>query len=352
MRSDKAGAASLRTSSRAGYRCRVGIHGLCGWSSPSRVGGEVSVTFAVALTAAAVLTVAGATTVVDVVTAATSSPGSSIVFEEEVASGSQLFVRNLSGTHQHQLTFGPDSAETPRWAPFGHRILYLRRPANDAHLPDLMVMDARGRHKQQLLAGGRAHFISDMAWSPSGRRIVLVRTLRTGFSDLFLYTLATGTLVRMHVNREEDRDPATVDWASDGRIFFSAVDYTNDGDAFEDHDLYSVRPDATGLTQLTDTPRRDELLPRVSPDGRKFAYAKRSTTCESVRIADTDGTRSQRLPTNCNAFELSWSANGSRVLLQRFDAQGDFVIEIMAPDGTHRRLLTKGENADWRPAAH
>ena len=343
MLGDKTGAASLTTSTRTSRGRRPGIRcGVCR-------GGDVPVRSAVALTAAAVLIVAGTTTFVDVVTTATSSSPASIVFEREVASGSQLFVGNPSGTGQRQLTFGPDTAEEPRWAPFGQRILYLRRPANDAHLPDLMVMGARGRHKQQLLAGGTTHFISDMAWSPSGRRIVLVRTLRSGFSDLFIYTPATETLLRMHVNREQ-RDPATVDWASDGRIFFSAVDYTHDGDAFEDHDLYVVRPDGTGLTQLTDTPMRDELLPRVAPDGRTLAFAQRSTRCESVRIADTDSTGSVRLPTDCNAFEASWSASGNRMLLQEFDGQGEFVIEIMAPDGTHRRFLTKGENADWRPS--
>jgi Tol biopolymer transport system component len=273
------------------------------------------------------------------------------VFDKEVNAGAQIFVQNLSGSRQHELTFGPDTAEMPRWAPFGHRILYLRRPPNDDHLPDLMVMGAGGRHKRQLVAGGHTHFISDMAWSPSGRRIVLVRTLRDGFSDLFIYTPTTDSLVRMHVNREPDRDPATVDWASDGRILFSAVDYTESGDSIQDHDLYAIRPTGTGLIRLTDTPLRDELLPRVSPSGHKLVYAQRSTTCRSVRIADADATSSVRLPTDCNAFQASWSANGKRVLVQKTDRKGEFFLEVMAPDGAHRRYLTEGENADWRPTA-
>jgi Tol biopolymer transport system component len=304
-----------------------------------------------ALTAAAGLVVATATTVVDTATPTASESRVSVVFERQVNLGSQVFVTDLSGTRQRQLTFGPSTAEMPRWAPFGHRILYLRRPANDAHLPDLMVMDPRGRHRQQLLTGGRTHFISDMAWSPSGRRIVLVRTLRDGFSDLFIYTVTTDTLVRMRVNSEPARDPATVDWSPDGRIFFSAVDYTHDGDLLEDHDLYVVRPNGTGLRQLTDTPLRDELLPRVSPDGRRLAYAKRSGACSSVRIAGADASASVRLPTDCLAFQASWSPRANRVLVQKFNRQGEFVLRIMAPDGSDGRFLTNGENAAWRPAA-
>jgi Tol biopolymer transport system component len=272
------------------------------------------------------------------------------VLERELASGPQIFVRNISGTRQHRLTFGPDAAEMPRWGPFGHRILYLRRPPDDAHLPDLMVMGARGRHKHQLVAGGSTSFIYDMAWSPSGRRIVLARTLGNSFSDLFIYTLATDTLTRMRVNSEPDRDPVTVDWAPDGRIFFSAVDYTQAADNFQDHDLYVVRPNGSGLTQLTDTSLRDELVPRVSPDGQQLVYADRSSACWSVRIADTDATNSVRLPTGCSAFQVSWSPIGNRVLLQRFNGRGNFGIRIMARDGTHHRFLTKGQNADWRPS--
>src|SRR4051794_28798504 len=110
MLGDKTGAASLTTSTRTSRGRRLGIrHGVC-------LGGDCPVRSAVALTAAAVLIVAGATTFVDAVTTATSSAPASIVFEREVASGSQLFAGDLSGTRQRQLTFGPDTAEEPRWA--------------------------------------------------------------------------------------------------------------------------------------------------------------------------------------------------------------------------------------------
>ncbi len=37
-------------------------------------------------------------------------------------------------------------------------------------------------------------------------------------------------------------------------------------------DLYVINADGTGLTQLTDTPEKDERVPRTSPDGTMFTY--------------------------------------------------------------------------------
>ena len=37
-------------------------------------------------------------------------------------------------------------------------------------------------------------------------------------------------------------------------------------------DLYIVNADGTGLRQLTNTPDREEHVPRTSPDGTKFTY--------------------------------------------------------------------------------
>ena len=37
-------------------------------------------------------------------------------------------------------------------------------------------------------------------------------------------------------------------------------------------DLYVINADGTGLKQLTNTPEKDERVPRTSPDGRMFTY--------------------------------------------------------------------------------
>jgi Tol biopolymer transport system component len=320
-------------------------------STRRRMRVAVAVALAASLGAAAVPGAASAQVHAHVSAQAPRSPAR-VVFEKETTAGAQVFVTNLSGTGRHRLTTGPSGAERPRWSPSGKRILYLRRAPNDASLPDLMVMRADGRNKQQLLADGRGRFITDMAWAPGGRRVVLAMSHPTeGFSDLFVYSMRARTLTRLHANSVPDRDPASVDWSRDGStIVFSAVDYTDDGDGFEDHDLYLIRSTGTGLRQITDTSNADEFNPRWSPGGRRLAYSKSTRACpESVGIASADGTNERRLRAGCAAHQASWSPNGRRLLVQKYDRGGEPVIWSMALDGSHRRFVTHGLNAGWQP---
>lgn len=300
------------------------------------------------ISTALVLASTGAIVAVPGAAAAPPKPRPRIVFEGTPDQGSQIVVSHPNGTRQRRLTSGPNLAEQPRWSPFGKRILYLRRTPSERF--DLMVMGAGGRHKHQILSG-RNRGIIDMAWGPAGRSVALVMTPgAANFSDVYIYSLRTRKLTRLHVNRP-DRDPASVDWVRGGQtIAFSAVDYTEDGDDFEDHDLYLVRPNGTGLKQLTNTDIRDEWNPRFSPDGQQLAYSMATIAgAESVFIASADGTSPRRLRAGGDAHQASWSANGRRLLVQKYDRQGSDVIWSMALDGSDRRYVSHGRNADWRP---
>lgn len=55
-------------------------------------------------------------------------------------------------------------------------------------------------------------------------------------------------------------------------------------------DLYVAHRNGSGLTQLTDTPARDEVAPAWSPDGDRILYLGCTGTCDLfVRNADGSG---------------------------------------------------------------
>ena len=273
------------------------------------------------------------------------------MFEGAPEQGAQVVGADANGNRQRRLTSGPHMGEMPRWGPFGRRILYLRSTTDGRR--DLMVMGPRGRDKHQLLYG-RDRFITDMAWGPRGGRVALVMSPRrtANFADIYMFSLETRKLTRLHVNSFPSRDPASLDWSRDGKtIAFSAVDYTEDDDDFEDHDLYLIRPDGTGLRQITNTSPLDELNPRFSPDGSQLAYSRAPWDGPgSVMIAAADGTNPRRLPTGRGtAHQGSWSPDGGQLLVEKYDRQGAEVIWRMTSAGTDRRFLMHGRNASWRP---
>jgi len=274
-----------------------------------------------------------------------------IVYQGTAANGSeQLFLTNLTGSNRHRLTSVADAVQ-PRWGPHGNRVAYLSFPERGQ--PALRIVDADGRHDHVLRVLGQRRFVADLAWAPDGRRLALVMTLTAGgFSDVFIYTIRTDTLTRLRVNSTPDRDPSTVDWSHDGQhIAFSAVDYTEDANDFEDHDLYTVNADGTGLLQLTNTTFRDEVHPRWSPDDSRLLFSKRGVPgCDesAVHIA-ADGSDRTRVAGGCDVAQAGWSPTGRRLIVQKLNSVGEEVLWTMGLDGTRRELIGRGLEASYRP---
>jgi Tol biopolymer transport system component len=51
-------------------------------------------------------------------------------------------------------------------------------------------------------------------------------------------------------------------------------------------DLYLINADGTGLKQLTNTPEKDERVPRTAPDGKKFTYNYGDTLVDAKTFAE------------------------------------------------------------------
>jgi len=274
-----------------------------------------------------------------------------IVFMREgFSDDTRILVSNSSGSWTEPLTLSHRFARAlPRWRPDGRRILYTQANVNGWADTDLMIMGPHGHHKKMLLAGQKRYFIDDLAWAPDGSRVALAMSdlNDNGPTDVWVYTLATGELQQLHVASQPDRVVQTVDWSPDGTIAFSAYDFN---DPNEDTDLYFVQPDVSGLLQVTDTPLRRESSPRFSPDGQHLVYLSIHDRCRSLVVANADGTNRQRAGAGCRVgfTGASWSPDSVRLLVELVP---DYTPEIWAvsPDGLHKRFITRGEYASWRP---
>lgn len=162
-----------------------------------------------------------------------------------------LVVADISGANERIVARNPED-QLPTWSPDGQKVIFLSRRSGQ-RASELFVVPA-GSDEATVIGNGEYP-----TWGPDGRLVFKgwMSTgvgLRIGSADLTGLQTLTGD--------ESDTAPAV---SPDGtRVAFMS---RRDGD----WNIYVVRSDGTGLTQVTDDPA-DDGLPAWSPDGKVVAF--------------------------------------------------------------------------------
>jgi hypothetical protein len=140
---------------------------------------------------------------------------------------------------------------------------------------------------------------------------------------------------------------------ANGRIAFSGFD----GKSWQ---IYSVEPDGTGLTQLTDVSNQQVAgEPAWSPDGKRIAYVVQGfheddrTDRSDIWVMDSDGSDPRQLTDGPgSSWSPAWSPDGTEIAFSKGDPSNLYVI---GADGSGLRrvtTLTAAESASdpsWSP---
>lgn len=117
-------------------------------------------------------------------------------------------------------------------------------------------------------------------------------------------------------------------------------------------DIYSMLPDGTGITNLTNTNTVAEWGGSWSPDGSKIVFTgeKDDPGNQDIYVMNADGSNVTRL-TNDPAYEdyPAWSPDGSKIIFDSGRA-GDYETWIMNADGSNEQKLINGTNSSWGAA--
>jgi len=200
------------------------------------------------------------------------------------------------------------------WSPNGKRIAYFRGGAFD----ELWQARADGTGARRVLDMPDSRrfgsgYGTSVAWSPSGRRLVLTISFERevdGEDGLDVITTQFVYVVRRDgkgLRRlRRGHDPA---WSPRGMIAYA----TKDGD------IATVRPDGRGRRIWV--PQGSPAYVRnldFSPDGRKLVYQRStlSISKSTIRTFDFRTRRRTRFRDRIgefNAFDVAWAPNGRRI---------------------------------------
>lgn len=129
---------------------------------------------------------------------------------------------------------------------------------------------------------------------------------------------------------------------------FIAFESDRDGD----DEIYVIKPDGSGLAQLTVDPAADRE-PAWSPDGSRIAFVSNRSGNYEIYVMNANGSGILNLSGNpANDREPNWSPDGQRIVFWS-ERDGNREIYVMNADGSGVNRLTNepsdDEDAAWSP---
>lgn len=229
------------------------------------------------------------------------------------------------------------------WSPDGDTLAFYGAVDGAA---GLYTMNEQGENRRLLF---KSDPIDLVRYSPDGTMIAL--TARRGINidgggpyniyGLYVYTLATGQVRLLSDTVIKDFSDVTPDWAPDSRtLAFARIQY---GSTAETRDIYTIRPDGSELTQLTNTPVT-EHLPIYSPDGTRIAYiaVNRESNNPAIAVMEANGDQPTTL-TSAEALFANdpfWAADGNSIFFFGATENSMWDIYRINTDGGNLANLT------------
>ncbi|MEO6385465.1 MAG: DPP IV N-terminal domain-containing protein [Sphingomonas sp.] len=232
------------------------------------------------------------------------------------------------------------------FSPDGKTIVFATNRASRAPQSyDIWLVDSDGTNPRPLSSDPAME--ETPAFSPDGTRVAYASE-RDGNSEIYVKNVDGSGEVRLTNDPGMDIHPI---WLSDGSgLIFNSSRRAKNAEDPEIFDIFSIRPDGTGLRQIT---RHNGVstYASVSPDGRRLLFRRVVDGNSEVFVANADGSNEVNL-TNKPGFDgwALWSPDSKRIVFVSDRTNKDALeIYLMNADGTGVVQLTHANVRSFAP---
>jgi Tol biopolymer transport system component len=241
-----------------------------------------------------------------------SPDGTRVVFHKRLTAPPVTWKKIWSRNPAYELTL---TGILPSFSPSGDRFAMTTRPAPGSVLAAGLAIATPGVDAFTTIYQDPARNVLAPQWAPTGDTIVfgvgVFNAFFNGFHGLFL--------------KPGDRA---------------------EGGA----QIAMIKADGSGFREVTSGPNNNGF-PSMAPDGKRFVYRSFGPDGDGLRIMNVETRAVTTLTSGYDNFPL-WSPRGDLIMFSR-QAQGDYEIYTIKPDGTGVKRLTYARGNDahqaWSP---